>query len=65
MKNALSYSIEEARSLTGLGRTKLYQLLHTGELKARKVGTRTIILRNDLEEFLENLQSYPSNKVEE
>jgi len=55
----LSLSIEEVCSATGLGRTKLYQIINAGELKARKIGARTVILRSDLEEFLKNLQSYP------
>lgn len=56
----LSLSIEEARAATGLGRTKLYQLINSGELKARKIGKRTIILKDDLESFLSSLQSYAS-----
>ncbi len=60
----LSLSIEEARAATGLGRTKLYQLINSGELKARKIGKRTIILKDDLEAFLNNLQSYASENAE-
>ena len=56
----LSLSIEEARAATGLGRTKLYQLINSGELKARKIGKRTVILKGDLDAFLENLKNYPS-----
>ena len=58
----LSLSIEEARAATGLGRTKLYQLINSGELKARKIGKRTILLRDDLDAFLSGLESYPSEK---
>lgn len=58
----LSLSIEETAAATGLGKTKLYQFITSGELKARKVGKRTIILKADLEDFLNNLQSYvPEN----
>ena len=57
----LSLSIEEARAATGLGRTKLYQLINSGELKARKIGKRTIILRDDLDAFLSGLESYPAS----
>ncbi len=60
----MSLSIEEARAATGLGRTKLYQLINSGELKARKIGKRTIILKTDLENFLSGLESYDS-KAEE
>lgn len=53
-----SLSIEEVCSSTGLGRTKLYQLMNSGELKAHKIGKRTIILKDDLNEFLNNLEAY-------
>ncbi len=55
----LSFSIEEVRIATGLGRTKIYQLISSGALKARKLGKRTIILKDDLEAFLSNLETYP------
>lgn len=60
----LSLSIEEVRAATGLGRTKLYSLIGSGELKARKIGKRTIILKEDLEAFLNNLPSYTPENVE-
>jgi excisionase family DNA binding protein len=45
-------SIAEACTVAGIGRTKIYQAISSGELKARKYGKRTIILRRDLEAFL-------------
>lgn len=54
----LSLSIEEVITATGIGRTKLYELMGSGELKARKIGTRTVILLSDLESYLLNLQVY-------
>ncbi len=59
----LSLSVEEACAATGLGRTKLYQLINSGELKAHKIGKRTIILKDDLDTFLSNLQSYASKNT--
>ena len=58
MQHALS--IEETMSATGIGRTKLYELINAGELKAKKIGKRTIILKTDLDEFLVGLESYVS-----
>ena len=55
---SLSFSIEEACAVTGIGRTKLYEAIKKGLLPAKKYGKRTIILRNDLEEFLSNLGNY-------
>ncbi|MCL2473721.1 MAG: helix-turn-helix domain-containing protein [Alphaproteobacteria bacterium] len=52
----IALSIEEVRNETGLGRTKLYQLINSGNLIARKIGRRTVVLRSDLETFLCGLQ---------
>ena len=58
----LSYSIEETCKITGLGRTKLYEAINKGLLPAKKYGRRTIILKTDIEEFLDSLKSYPNKK---
>ena len=58
----LSFSIEEACKITGLGRTKLYEAINKGLLPAKKYGKRTVILRHDLEGFLENLKNYQIQK---
>lgn len=51
----LALSIEDAAESAGIGRTTLYALIKAGELKARKVGRRTIILPADLDAFLNAL----------
>lgn len=51
----LSYSIQEVRSITGIGQTKIYEAINQGLLLAKKYGRRTIILKDDLEDFLNNL----------
>jgi len=45
-------SIAEACSVAGTGRTKIYQAITDGNLKARKCGKRTLVLRSDLRDFL-------------
>ena len=57
--NATSYefqreglSVPEACTVAGIGRTKIYQAIAEGSLKVRKYGKRTIILRDDLRQFL-------------
>jgi excisionase family DNA binding protein len=45
-------SISEACRIAGIGRTKIYEAIADGKLKARKYGKRTIILRGDLNGFL-------------
>ncbi len=58
----ISLSIEEVQAATGIGRTKLYQAINAGTLRARKFGKRTIILKEDLDSFLYALTLYPSQK---
>ena len=48
-------SIEEAANFCGIGRTKLYELIKKGAIKARKLGRRTILPVADLKEFVESL----------
>jgi excisionase family DNA binding protein len=48
-------SISEACAFAGIGRTKLYQAITDGSLKARKCGKRTLVLRGDLRDFLASL----------
>ena len=51
----LAYDIDEACEACGHGRTKLYEAIATGKLKARKIGARTIILSDELKDYLRNL----------
>jgi excisionase family DNA binding protein len=50
-------SVAEACAIAGIGRTKLYEIITAGDLVARKLGRRRIILRQDLLRFLETLPS--------
>lgn len=49
----LAYSINEASRATSLGRTRLYQLIGSGQLKAVKIGNRTLIPAHALHKLLE------------
>ena len=48
----LGYSIAETMRRTSLGRTKVYELLNSGELEHVKVGARTIVLAASIERLL-------------
>jgi excisionase family DNA binding protein len=52
-KEALS--ISEVCAAVGIGRTKIYEAIANRNLKARKVGNRTLILRDELRQFLQSL----------
>lgn len=56
MEQQLSYPISQIPSLTGLGRTKIYEYMNSGLLKSRRIGKRRIVLREDLEDFLKSLK---------
>lgn len=55
----LSFTVEEACKAIGIGRTRLYEEINSGHLPAKKLGKRTIILKDDVENFLSNLLDYP------
>jgi excisionase family DNA binding protein len=48
-------TLAEASSVSGIGRTKLYEAIATGALIARKCGSRTLVLRDDLMRYLRSL----------
>lgn len=55
MTDILAYTPETAAAASRIGRTKLFQAIKEGRLRARKSGRRTIILAADLNEFLASL----------
>jgi excisionase family DNA binding protein len=51
----LSLSIAETCAAGGFGRTTAYEAIADGRLKARKLGRRTLVLADDLRDFLRTL----------
>jgi excisionase family DNA binding protein len=49
----LGYRPEQVARLTGLGRTKVFELIATGELESTKVGRSRIVLARSVERLLE------------
>jgi excisionase family DNA binding protein len=49
----LAVRVHEACRLTGIGRSKLYDLIAAGEIRIIKVGSITLIPLAGLEQFLE------------
>jgi len=49
------FTVNEACEFARIGRSKLYDLLTTGELKARKLGSRTLIEVSALQQWAAKL----------
>lgn len=49
----LTVRVREACRLTGIGRSKLYELIAAGEIEIIKVGTITLIPTGSLDSFVE------------
>jgi excisionase family DNA binding protein len=50
-----AYTIREVVQVSGIGRTKVFALIQSGDLDARKPGRRTLVLANSLHTFLTSL----------
>ena len=55
MHNNSALSIMEAARILGIGRSTLYGLIKQGQLPTRKLGKRTLILKSELETFIDAL----------
>jgi hypothetical protein len=55
MHEPLAYPLPDFLKLAGIGRTKAYEEINAGRLKARKNGNRTIVLASDARAYLEAL----------
>ncbi len=51
-------TISEACETIRIGRTKFYQFLNSGDIKAVKIGKKTLIPVSELENFINNLPQY-------
>jgi hypothetical protein len=58
----LAYSIPDLIKLSAVGRSSIYEEIGAGRLKARKRGRRTIILREDAEQWLASLPTFGAQK---
>ena len=55
MPDPLAFTIPQAMSTAGIRKTSLYAAIKRGDLRAKKSGRRTLILRDDLHAWLERL----------
>jgi|RhiMetdeSRZDD1v2_1073273.scaffolds.fasta_scaffold3899280_2 excisionase family DNA binding protein len=59
----LAVSIGEAVRLTGIGRSSLYEAIRRGDLPIRKSGRRTLLLMEDLRQWLAGLPAPHGSEV--
>jgi excisionase family DNA binding protein len=55
MQDYATFSIAQAVRFLGIGRSTLYQIIKEGRLPVRKLGRRTLIMRDDLNQFIATL----------
>jgi len=48
----VTVTVENALKLSGLGRTKLYELINQGKIKTINVGRRRLVVFSSLEEMV-------------
>lgn len=58
LDDRLAYHINDAVGVGVGSRSEIYEALKRGDLKAKKRGRRTIILRDDLAAYLASLPDY-------
>lgn len=54
-------SYPEAQKFSGLGRTKLWEIISRGDVQAAKVGRAVRISRSSLDEYMQ-ARAYPDSK---
>ena len=53
--NRLAFSLADAASAIGVGKSTLHELVASGKLPVRKLGRRSLVLREALEDYLQGL----------
>lgn len=63
MDNQITLTVEQACATTGYGRTKLYDLIGSGRVRAKKDGQKTLILSESLRNHINSLPDKPLRKA--
>lgn len=57
IETRIALTISDAVAYSGIGRSSLYKLFSEGKIVPRKVGKRTLILKAELDAFVNSLPS--------
>ncbi len=55
MSTPIAFTVKEACAVSRTGKTTLYGAIRRGDLVARKLGKKTLILEGDLRRWIEQL----------
>ena len=55
LPTVISCSVDDATKISGIGKTKLYELIAQNKIVARKFGRRTLISYESLESWMKSL----------
>jgi excisionase family DNA binding protein len=55
LNQSLLVTVEEAARLLGIGRTTMFELIGSGDVKSLRLGRRRLIARKSLESFIDDL----------
>jgi excisionase family DNA binding protein len=55
MNEVMALTITEAVRASGIGRTRLYELIRDGRIDARKDGSRTLVMPKSLRKYIASL----------
>jgi excisionase family DNA binding protein len=61
--NRIAYRPAEAAEIIGISRSSIYELFASGELPARKLGHRTVVLRDDLLAYLDSCPTWDVGRL--
>jgi excisionase family DNA binding protein len=57
-RDRLAYTVDELAGSTGTGRSKIYAEIRVGHLRAKKLGSRTLITAEAVDDWLKQLPDY-------
>lgn len=59
----LFVTIDGATKIAAIGRTRLYELINSGHIRAKKLGARTLVEADSLRTFMNSLPDFQPRKA--